>query len=88
MPLLLCATPYDFNLGEPRYDHLDSQGYELHNRKYRMFRLHLFPLCLIGLSSSFPVKAYSCRDRSLCILSFHRASSVYGDLKEISLVIL
>ncbi|CAM2118033.1 unnamed protein product [Caretta caretta] len=31
MPLFLCATPNDFNPGEPCHDHLDSQGYELHN---------------------------------------------------------
>lgn len=33
MPLFLCAAPNDFNPGEPCYDHLDSEGHELHNCK-------------------------------------------------------
>lgn len=33
VPLFLCAAPNDFNPGEPCYDHLDSEGYELHNCK-------------------------------------------------------
>lgn len=39
--LFLCATPNDFNSGEPRHDHLDPQSYELHNCKYGTARLHV-----------------------------------------------
>lgn len=33
MPVFLCPTPHDFNIGELGHDHLDSQSHELHNCK-------------------------------------------------------